>query len=114
MNPRVLLLAAAAALAAGGPARAENFRCGDRLVYEGDSAETVRARCGPPTEIRQQRTRVPPVIWRNGRPLRLPGGDREVVVDIWIYNLGPDRLMRRLRLEDGVVVEITTLGYCHR
>src|SRR5512147_3023086 len=107
MSPRLLLLAAAVALGAAGPVRAENFRCGNLLVYEGDTAETVRARCGPPTEIQQQRTRVPPVIWRNGRPLRLPGGDREVVVDIWIYNLGPNRLMRRLRLEDGVVVEIT-------
>jgi hypothetical protein len=35
----------------------------------------------------------------------------EVPVESWIYNLGPNKLMRRLRLEGGVVVEIETLGY---
>ena len=35
----------------------------------------------------------------------------EVPVENWIYNLGPNKLMRRLRFEGGVVAEIETLGY---
>jgi hypothetical protein len=38
-------------------------------------------------------------------------GYTEVPVDIWVYNLGPNKLMRRIRFEDGVVVAIETLGY---
>ena len=43
-----------------------------------------------------------------------PGGQIEVAVEIWTYNFGPDRLMQRLKIEDGVVVEIRTLGYGYR
>jgi Protein of unknown function (DUF2845) len=28
-----------------------------------------------------------------------------------VYNLGPSKLMRRLRFEDGKLVDIETLGY---
>ena len=35
----------------------------------------------------------------------------EVPVEIWLYNLGPNKLMRRLRFEGGYVVDIDTLGY---
>jgi hypothetical protein len=34
-----------------------------------------------------------------------------VAVEFWTYNLGRQKLMRRLRLEDGLVVEIETLGH---
>lgn len=94
--------------------RADDLRCGDRLVSEGDKADKVRQTCGAPSETRVERKLVPPVVWRNGRPIRLPGGDREVVVEFWTYNLGPDRLMRQIKLEEGVVVEIKALGYGHR
>jgi len=35
----------------------------------------------------------------------------EIPVDVWVYNLGPNKLMRRLRFEDGKLVDIETLGY---
>jgi hypothetical protein len=35
----------------------------------------------------------------------------EIPVETWLYNLGSNQLMRRLRFEDGKVVEIETLGY---
>lgn len=95
-------------------ARADDLRCGDRLVSEGDKAALVRERCGAPSETRVERKLVPALIWRDGRPIRLPGGDREVTVEFWTYNLGPNRLMRQVKLEEGVVVEIKALGYGHR
>lgn len=87
------------------------FRCGNRLVVEGDTQATVLARCGEPSEVRTRAVLRPAVFWRYGRALRAGPGVMEVEVDTWIYNLGPNRLMRRLRFEDGIVVEIETLGY---
>jgi Protein of unknown function (DUF2845) len=95
----------------GVPQTAWAFRCGTRLVSEGDTAGQVRAKCGPPTEVSRRYIQRAPVFWRNGYPIRLWGGDLGVPVETWIYNLGSTRLMRQLRLEDGVVVEIDTLGY---
>lgn len=109
---RLLLCAVAVSIVQS--VHADDLRCGDRLISEGDNAALVRERCGVPTETRLERKLVPPVIWRNGRPIRVPGGDREVIVEFWTYNLGPNRFMRQIQLEEGVVVEIKTLGYGHR
>ena len=102
---------ATAAILAFLPGTALAFRCGTRLVHEGDSAGEVRAKCGEPTEVHQSAVLRPPVFWRHGRAWQVPGGAIERPVETWTYNLGPNRLMRRLRLEDGIVVEIDTLGY---
>ena len=87
------------------------FRCGTHLITEGDTQESVRAKCGEPSQVQHRNVLRPAVIWRYGRPYRVGGGDLDVEIETWIYNLGPNRFMRRLRFEDGVVVEIETLGY---
>ena len=38
----------------------------------------------------------------------------EVPVEVWTYNFGPYKLMRRVRFVDGLVEEIETLGYGYR
>ena len=43
--------------------------------------------------------------------MRVPGDQIEVKVETWIYNFGPQKLMQRVRLEAGIVVEVKTLGY---
>jgi hypothetical protein len=53
----------------------------------------------------------PAIYWRHGRPMSLAGDDLVIPVEIWLYNLGPDRLMRRLQFEAGALVAIETLGY---
>jgi hypothetical protein len=89
------------------------FRCGNKLVLEGDTADKVVAICGRPTERTSYTALRAPLVWVGGRPLRVPGDAIEVVVETWIYNLGPHKLMQRVRLEDGVVVEVDVLGYGH-
>jgi hypothetical protein len=37
----------------------------------------------------------------------------EVPVEIWTFNFGPYKLMRRVRFVDGLVEDIETLGYGH-
>jgi hypothetical protein len=111
-------------LAAAGPALA--FRCGNRIVSEGDHYSKVLKICGEPVGVEER------VIYREGltRPrvrFQGPGGLRyeeevvqyrrswvEVQVEEWTYNFGPARLMQRVRFEDGFVAGIDQLGYGYR
>lgn len=107
----VLLLALACASAA----QADSLRCGTRLVVEGTTRDQVVTWCGEPTDVREHLALRAPVTWYYGHPLRIAGGRYvEVRVEIWTYNLGPNKLMRRLTIEDGEVVEVETLGYGYR
>jgi hypothetical protein len=88
------------------------MRCGVKLVSEGDSRSEVAVKCGEPTEIVTMKSVFRrPVIWTDGRPYFVGEDSIEVPVESWIYNLGPNKLMRRLRFEGGVLAEIETLGY---
>ena len=83
-----------------------------QLVTEGDTRSEVVAKCGDPTEIDSRSAILRrPVVWIGGRPYTVGESFVEIPVEVWIYNLGPSKLMRRMRFEDGKVVEIETLGY---
>jgi len=97
-------------LAAASPAYA--FRCGSYVIDEGATRSEVAAKCGDPTEIsRKSAILRRPTTWIGGRPYFTSEALIEIPVEVWIYNLGPNKLMRRLRFEDGVLVDIDTLGY---
>jgi Protein of unknown function (DUF2845) len=88
------------------------FNCGQRLVHEGDSTYDVRTKCGDPADIQTHNILRRPIVWYYGRPiLAAPGSLVEVPVEIWTYNFGPNKLMRRLRFVDGELENIETLGY---
>jgi hypothetical protein len=91
---------------------ADGFRCGTKLVTEGASRTEVAHKCGEPTDVRTARSVFRrPVVWGYGRPMYVGEDAIEIVVEIWTYNLGPNKLMREIRFEDGIVVDIDTLGY---
>lgn len=104
------LLLALLATVALAPADAQALRCRNRIVAEGAELYFVRELCGPPsaaerwTEVR----RLP--IHRRGHPY---AGSfvGEIRVEQWIYDLGPRRLVRRLRFENGRLARIETLRY---
>ena len=88
------------------------FRCGTKLVSEGDTRGEVLAKCGEPADVITQRSVFHrPVIWTGGRPIFIGQDFIEIPVESWVYNLGPNKLMRRVRFEGGIVAEIETLGY---
>ena len=93
---------------------ADSFRCGTRLITDGDSAAKVLALCGEPSEVTTTSVLRRPVVWRYGRPWYASDDLVPVVVEFWTYNLGTQKLMRRLRIEEGLVVEIETLGHGYR
>lgn len=104
----VQLLALALTLLLAGPAHA--MRCGTRIVTEGDYAVDVLHRCGEPEYIEESADyRYRSISTRHGR---LYGSSpAPVAIEVWTYNFGPNRLMRRLRFENGELQSIRTLGY---
>jgi len=98
-----------ALLLASSPAFA--FRCGNKLVLEGDTRTEVRQKCGEPEEITRKTILRTPVYWWRGERIQISSDLVEVAVESWLYNLGPYKLMQRLRFEDGELVDIETLGY---
>jgi hypothetical protein len=91
----VAILALLPALALG-----QTMRCGSDLVTKGTSQAKVAALCGQPSQI------VRPPVSDGVQP-----GVSDVQDEIWIYNLGPNRLMQRIRFQDGVVASMDTVGY---
>ena len=101
--PLLLLVAA--------QAQAEAMRCGNKLVYEGDVAPLVEDRCGKPVHISRSTILRIPTVWIHGRPYQLSTEEVAIPVETWVYNFGPRKFMRKLRFEDGVLVDIEVLEY---
>jgi hypothetical protein len=85
------------------------LRCGHSLVDIGNFKNDVYAKCGAPESID---TRLKIIGSRVHFPYRTLDIDQyeEVEVETWIYNFGPVRFQQYLRFENGVLVEIKTLG----
>ena len=105
-----LTLLIAGAFAAS-EARADSMRCGSKLVTDEETREQVRAKCGDPADIQHSSVWRVPIVWIHGRPFHVGNDLVEVPVELWTYNFGTRKFMRRIRFEDGLVVEIDTLDY---
>jgi len=106
------LLPAIILLALSWDAGAQAMECGNRLITQGDSLAKVATLCGNPTQVdRKSILRQASGSWVNGQWIASAGAQVEIPVEVWLYNLGPDRLMRQIRFEDGRVVKIETLDY---
>ena len=92
-------------------AAANSLRCGTRLITDGDTAAKVEALCGAPAGVTRTEVFRRPVLWRYGRPYYLSAYPVPVAVEFWTYNLGAHKLMRRVRIEDGLVTDVETLGH---
>lgn len=95
----------------GSPARAgDDLRCGSKLISPGDDMDKLLYYCGEPTQktrtyiIRRPRFEV------GSQEYSFPG-EEEVPVDVWTYDFGPNKLMRRVRMVAGKIEAIDTLDY---
>ncbi len=121
-----ILLVIAAGLSPG-QIQAASLRCGVRIITEGDYKDRVLAECGAPDHVEtweeEHVYRFPrnPAYYGNydnydygpsdtepGKPFRVK---KMVVVEMWTYNHGPTRFTDHLRLENGIVTEITSGDY---
>lgn len=86
------------------------MRCGNVIVEVGDHKINVLKKCGEPV-LTERRTRIV------GQELHHPGRTldinqyEEIIIDEWIYNFGPRKLMQYLRFENNILMEIDDLGY---
>src|ERR1700679_2960999 len=92
---------------------AESIRCGSQLIEKGSTSTDLLEYCGKPTQV----TRNGTVNGLVGNTYTAGGitsettGDFEV--ETWTYDFGPNQLMERVRIENGIVVQIESLGYGH-
>lgn len=89
----------------------ENPRCTPYDLVDGLSKYRLLARCGEPAE-RREVSLLSPAIRRDGRrSVPLPGNFVAAIYrEEWVYNFGADSLLRRVLLENGIVVDIEDDG----
>ena len=109
----VLLLATA--LGASVARADDSMRCGSRLVTQGDGKDKVRSLCGEPTDItlRGIIRRAPRYEYGYGfnRYEYFGPGYVEMPVEIWTYNFGSSKLLRKLRFVGDELEDIVTDGH---
>ena len=96
------------------PAAADDtLRCGSRLVGIGDGKDKVRTLCGEPTSVA-----LAGVVRQGAYDRYGPYDDYypsrgwvELPVELWTYNFGSSKLLRKLRFVGDDLVEIRTDGY---
>ena len=76
----------------------------------GDSSAELENVCGKPAQV-DHSTGYPSGTRRAGVRAAQSSPDDLVSIDSWTYNFGPDQFMQRVRIENGVIVGIDTLGY---
>lgn len=95
----------------------EPGRCSGFDMVEGWSKFRLLVECGPPddTEIGRVLRPVRPEDF-GGHGAHLTGQRIEVLRERWIYNFGPEQLLRTVWIEQGVVtdVEVGGRGYPER
>jgi Protein of unknown function (DUF2845) len=90
----------------------DTLRCGNRLVRTGDGKDKVRALCGDPSDVALRGViRGPNYDYRQYDYSWVGPTWVDVPVEIWTYNLGSQKLLRKLRFVGEELVEINTDGY---
>jgi len=105
---------AALALVCALPAGADDsMRCGRHLVGTGDGKDKVRKLCGEPSDVAfvgSIKRRTAPAygssdyVWFGPAVVELP-------IEVWTYNFGSSKLLRKLRFEGDELVHIDTAGH---
>jgi hypothetical protein len=92
---------------------AESIRCGSQIIEKGSTSADLLEYCGKPARIVDNGT----VTGLTGNTHTAGGitsqatGDFQV--ETWTYDFGPNQLMERVRIENGIVVQIDSMGYGH-
>ena len=113
----VAVLAGALVAVAVPSVRADDtMRCGSRLVNSGDGKDKVRALCGEPTSVSFVGVQsAPSYYYRNYRGpydySYIGPAWAEVPVEVWTYNFGTSKLLRKLRFIGDELDAIWTDGY---
>jgi hypothetical protein len=104
------------------------MRCGNALIDKGDTQAKVLKYCGDPVQT-QKSLAIRSGVYvdsRGGTTIKssndllvdrgkfLPYGRHEVLVEKWIFNFGPNKLMREVIFAGGIVEDVRELSYGYR
>lgn len=106
MKAKVRLLAIL--LLSVSPTTALGFKCGRSIINEGKSIEYVLDRCGQPSYSQEHTVYR---VFRQTPPA--PDIVVPIIIQEWRYNFGPNRFMRYLRFENGILKAIESIGRGH-
>src|SRR5258708_6507646 len=84
------------------------FRCGSRLVPEGETGDDVPRKCGKPDAVRSWTEYEPQSVWEGGRKIERSVA---IVYDEWKFDFGRDRLIRYATFVQGRLAFGRTGGY---
>lgn len=90
---------------------AESVRCGSEIISKGSNIAMVAAKCGEPAHIDKSSIYSGSAGAVNGVPGVVSGTAVQIEVETWTYNFGSSQLMERIRFENGIVVQIDSMGY---
>jgi uncharacterized protein DUF2845 len=111
MKAKARLLAILLLLSVSPTTAALGFYCGRSIINEGKSIDYVLEKCGQPSYY-QEHTEYR--VLRYTPPTPYPGIVEEraipILIQEWRYNFGPNRLMRYLRFENGILKAIESIG----
>jgi len=111
----IVILTAVACASPWQPAHADDtMRCGSKIIHTGDGKDKVRTLCGEPTDIAFvgtiERRTIPDSRTYDDQYYYGPAWS-EQPVEVWTYNFGPSKLLRKLRFVGNDLVNITTDGH---
>lgn len=93
----------------------DSWRCGSKLIRVGDGKDKVRSLCGEPSavDLRGMIRRAPRNEYGYGysRYTHYGPGVIDMPVEIWTYNFGSSKLLRKLRFVGDELEEIRTDGH---
>jgi len=98
------------------------MRCGTQLIVKGNSQAKVLKYCGEPVTKSFRyglRRGTYPKRGEDGEWIENERnydyyGRTEVLIEDWVYNLGPNKFMRMIQFTNGIVEKIETLEYGYR
>ncbi len=94
------------------PARADagfgGFRCGSRIVRDGDTEDDVAKKCGDPDAVRTWTEYRSEAIWEAGRKI-----ERSIPIqyDEWKFDFGTGRLIHYATFVQGRLTSVRTGSY---
>lgn len=84
------------------------MRCGNLLISEGDNFAEVENICGAADSTIDMGTKV---IYKQVQQGEQSAAIAESIKqDLWVYNRGPNKLIRNLYFENGILVRIESGG----
>jgi len=88
----------------------QSLRCGDadKIISEGATSQELARLCGEPAQV-EHKTIYNEVSTAPASNV-VAGATVEVHLEMWIYNFGPNRLMQRIWIQDGLITRIESMG----